>query len=81
MDERTKQLKQQRRPPLTREQQVSQAAFAIAKASLKWWRNKRPIGWTYVKHIANPRINCVGEHEDNLATAVAEYLTGAADYK
>jgi hypothetical protein len=43
----------------------------LFKQSAKWWRLKRPVGWTFRQHDQNPTINCNGEAEKGIARAVS----------
>jgi hypothetical protein len=46
----------------------------VAAAALDWWKQKRPINWTDLEHVASPTVNCLNDSERNLATSVAAML-------
>ncbi len=43
----------------------------LVRAALAWWEGKRPGLYNLEDHIANPRVNCAGDRERDLATAIA----------
>jgi hypothetical protein len=47
-------------------------ARVIAAAKV-WWKEKRPLDYSYKKHLENPTINTTTEAEKTLARAVASY--------
>ena len=44
----------------------------ILAAAIRWWRNKRPIGWTERKHLEHPLVNVTTSPA--LARAVAKHI-------
>ncbi len=50
------------------------ALLSVEKAARAWWRQRRPVGWTRRKHLANPTINCNGKAETQLAQMVANWI-------
>lgn len=43
----------------------------VIECAERWWRSRRPIGWTIDDHLAQPVVNCVDAAEIALARAVA----------
>lgn len=43
---------------------------AVVIQAVKWWKMRRPVGWTMEQHLANPGINCAGTDADK-ALAIA----------
>lgn len=50
------------------------ALLALEKSARAWWLQRRPVGWTRRKHLANPAINCNGKDEIRLAEMVANWI-------
>jgi hypothetical protein len=49
--------------------------LALAAASKAWWESRRPQGWTFEQHLADPTAGCNGTADDQaLAQAVAGWL-------
>lgn len=47
---------------------------ALQDAAVAWWRSHRPVGYSEVEHLDNPRVNCSSGEEKRLAIAVAGFL-------
>lgn len=48
---------------------------ALWRLLLRWWADRRPLGWTAARHLENPRVNRFGSGTDEaLALAVAEHV-------
>lgn len=50
------------------------ALLALEKSARLWWHQRRPVGWTRRKHLANPTVNCNGKDEIRLAEMVANWI-------
>lgn len=46
--------------------------------AVQWWASRAPEGWGEEQHLSNVHINCDGERQHALATAVAELLRSSA---
>lgn len=48
--------------------------WAVIDRTMQWWMGKRPTSMTHEQHLENPKINCVGKGEQELAEAIADYM-------
>lgn len=48
---------------------------AVAEAAVAWWIGRRPAGWSLAQHLADPAVNCEGDHERELAAAAARWIS------
>jgi hypothetical protein len=56
-----------------------EAAQALSEVAVEWWLAHRPLDYLEAEHFDNPTVNCVGEIERRLATAVADLLRTERD--
>ena len=62
--------------PLTpRDNCVMEAGVAVVGLAYAWWAARRPVAWNEAQHLAHPRVNCMLEAEQLLASAVARLVT------
>ncbi len=47
--------------------------LSAADAAVSWWRHKKPRGWSVMKHLQNPCVNCATNRENRLARAAARW--------
>ena len=52
----------------------SEEESEVIKKSIQWWVSKRPKGWSYFDHLADPTVNTGTRVENNLACSIGEML-------
>ncbi len=43
---------------------------AVVIQAVRWWKMRRPVGWTLEQHMTNPAVNTASEADKALAIAV-----------
>lgn len=46
----------------------------VVRSAARWWRSKRPRGWTLAQHLESPWVNLSAPADIALAEAIARYL-------
>jgi hypothetical protein len=56
-----------------------EAAQELSEVATEWWLAHRPLDYSEADHFDEPTVNCVGEIERRLATAVRDLLRTERD--
>jgi hypothetical protein len=56
------------------QQNFAESGTDLFAAAEKWWRMKRPDGWSEKHHLKNPTVNCVGNEARALALEIAKII-------
>jgi hypothetical protein len=51
------------------------ALHAIAEAAVTWWMERWRGGWSLAQQLADPVVNCEGDHERRLADAASKWVS------
>lgn len=48
---------------------------AIEQCAYLWWKQHKPLAWSFTEHLSNPTVNCTTFAEKDIARAIADALS------
>lgn len=48
---------------------------AIERCAYAWWKQHKPLTWSFMEHLSNPTVNCTTPTGKDIARAIADALS------
>lgn len=47
----------------------------IERCAYVWWKQHKPLAWSFMEHLSNPTVNCATWTDKDIARAIADALS------